>query len=159
LQLEYGSELGRSVVNCKSPIFVCVLTRFHGGAYVVFSQALNPRLEIIALKGSYASVIGGTPAAAVVFQPEVKKRTLADERVTDLANRILNASESQKPALISEYAVLYKTVFQEKQAFLASEFDAIHSVERAREVGSIKHIINPSELRHFLVQRISDMQS
>ena len=60
-QLEYGAEIGRSVVNFDGPIIFIVLSRYHGGAYVVFSKALNPKLVSVALEGSYASVIGGRP--------------------------------------------------------------------------------------------------
>ena len=41
-------------------------------------------MEVLAVEGSYASVIGGAPAAAVVFTREVDKRTAADPRVRDL---------------------------------------------------------------------------
>ena len=74
LQLEYGAEIGRAVVNFRGPIVFCVISRYHGGAFVVFSQALNEGLETIAVEGSRASVIGGAPAAAVVFAGEVNAR-------------------------------------------------------------------------------------
>ena len=79
LQLEYGAEIGRAVVNFRGPIVFCVISRFHGGAFVVFSQALNDGLETIAVEGSRASVIGGAPAAAVVFAGEVKARARRDD--------------------------------------------------------------------------------
>ena len=37
-QLEYGAEIGRSVVNFDGPIVFCVVSRYHGGAFVVFSR-------------------------------------------------------------------------------------------------------------------------
>ena len=43
LQLEYGAEIARAVVNFEGPISFLVVSRYHGGAYVVFSQALNPQ--------------------------------------------------------------------------------------------------------------------
>ena len=67
LQLEYGAEIGRAITNFDGPIVFCVVSRYHGGAFVVFSKPLNERVEIAAVEGSYASVIGGAPAAAVVF--------------------------------------------------------------------------------------------
>ena len=73
-QLEYGAEIGRAVVNFDGPIVFCVISRYHGGAFVVFSQRLNDGLEAAAIEGSHASVIGGAPAAAVVFAREVDKR-------------------------------------------------------------------------------------
>ena len=41
LQLEYGAEIGRAVVNFRGPIVFCVVSRYHGGAFVVFSATLN----------------------------------------------------------------------------------------------------------------------
>ena len=86
LQLEYGAEIGRAVVNFDGPIVFCVVSRYHGGAFVVFSGTLNDNMEVAALQGSYASVIGGAPAAAVVFAAEVNKRTSADPRVAGPAD-------------------------------------------------------------------------
>ena len=57
---------GRAVAIVIPIVFV-VIGRYHGGAYVVFSKALNPNITAMAVKGSFASVIGGAPAAAVVF--------------------------------------------------------------------------------------------
>ena len=67
VQLEYGAEIGRAIVNFDGPIVFCVVSRYHGGAFVVFSDALNENMEVLAVEGSFASVIGGAPAAAVVF--------------------------------------------------------------------------------------------
>src|SRR5205823_3129850 len=83
-QLEYGAEIGRAVTNFAGPIVFVVISRYHGGAFVVFSKRLNARLEIAAVEGSYASVIGGAPAAATVFAREVRTRTEADPRVVEL---------------------------------------------------------------------------
>ena len=50
-QLEYGAEIGRAMVNFRGPIVFCVISRYHGGAFVVFSQALNDDMEVAALAG------------------------------------------------------------------------------------------------------------
>src|SRR5581483_3523777 len=94
LQLEYGAEIGRAIVNFDGPIVFCVVSRYHGGAFVVFSATLNDNMEIAAVEGSYASVIGGAPAAAVVFSGEVNKRTASDPRVADLEARLTEAVEN-----------------------------------------------------------------
>src|SRR6201996_1383249 len=88
LQLEYGAEIGRAVVNFDGPIVFCVVSRYHGGAFVVFSGTLNDDMEVAAIEGSYASVLGGAPAAAVVFAGEVNKRTSADPAVVELEKRL-----------------------------------------------------------------------
>ena len=77
---------GRSSTS-TGPIVFCVISRYHGGAFVVFSKALNPNMTVLALEGSFASVLGGAPAAAVVFSGEVNNRTATDPRVTDLEAR------------------------------------------------------------------------
>src|SRR3989449_2180834 len=81
LQLEHGAEIARAVVNFDGPLLFLVVSRYHGGAYVVFSKSLNPRLRAMALTGSYASVIGGSAAAAVVFTREGRARAAADPTV------------------------------------------------------------------------------
>ena len=88
LQLEFGAEIGRAVVNFRGPIVFCVISRYHGGAFVVFSQRLNERLETVAVEGARASVIGGSAAAAVVFARDVDAATRADARVRELDERI-----------------------------------------------------------------------
>jgi hypothetical protein len=43
-------------------------------------------------------------------------------------------------------------VMLEKRAELAAEFDAVHTVERARDVGSLQSIIPARELRPHLIR-------
>ena len=154
LQLEYGAEIGRAVVNFKGPIVFCVISRYHGGAYVVFSRALNEQLEVAALEGTYASVIGGAPAAAVVFAGEVDTRTKNDERLLALNQTMVQASAAEKRQLRAEYAELFKQVYSEKLGELASEFDRVHSVHRALRVGALNCIIPPAGLRPYLVDAL-----
>ncbi len=104
LQLEYGAEIGRAIVNFDGPIVFCVISRYHGGAFVVFSKALNPNMTVLALEGSFASVLGGAPAAAVVFSGEVNNRTATDPRVTDLQARVAAASGAERAALNAQLA-------------------------------------------------------
>jgi acetyl-CoA carboxylase carboxyltransferase component len=148
LQLEYGAEIARAVVNFEGPILFSVVSRYHGGAYVVFSQELNPNLESTALEGSYASVIGGGPAASVVFAREVRARALTDPRVEakERSQQLHPTPEGRE-----ELDALLRDVTLETQAAVAAEFDGIHSVERARDVGSLSGIIDPRKLRAELI--------
>jgi acetyl-CoA carboxylase carboxyltransferase component len=154
LQLEYGAEIGRAVVNFKGPIVFCVISRYHGGAYVVFSRALNEQIEVAALEGTYASVIGGAPAAAVVFAGEVEAKARKDPRVQALNEAISRAEGAEKGRLRSQYDTLFKVVHSEKLGETAAEFDRIHSVERALEVGALDCIISPERLRPYLIDAI-----
>ena len=158
LQLEYGAEIGRAVVNFDGPIVFCVVSRYHGGAFVVFSETLNDNMEIAAVEGSYASVIGGAPAAAVVLAAEVRKRTAADPRVAGLQDAIAKATADGNPAeasrLRAELASVRPTVHAEKLGQVADEFDDVHSIERARSVGSVNTIIPAARLRPYLIDAV-----
>jgi acetyl-CoA carboxylase carboxyltransferase component len=154
LQLEYGAEIGRAVVNFDGPIAFCVISRFHGGAFVVFSRALNPRLETIALEGAHASVIGGAPAAAVVFAREVDVRTRDDRRIAEADARVAAANGAQRERLRAERDALWAEVRSEHLGRLAAEFDAIHSVQRAVEVGSVDRVVAAGALRPALIDAV-----
>jgi acetyl/propionyl-CoA carboxylase alpha subunit/acetyl-CoA carboxylase carboxyltransferase component len=154
LQLEYGAEIGRAVVNFKGPMVFCVISRYHGGAYVVFSRALNEQLEVAALEGTYASVIGGAPAAAVVFAAEVEARAHKDQRIQELNAALATASGAEKGRLRAELDEQFKLVHSEKLGEVASEFDRIHSVHRALEVGALNTIIPPANLRPYLIDAV-----
>ena len=158
LQLEYGAEIGRAVVNFDGPIVFCVVSRYHGGAFVVFSATLNDNMEIAAVEGSYASVIGGAPAAAVVFAGEVNRRTAADPRVADLQARIAEAVDTGAQAdaarLRAELSSVRPVVRSEKLGQVADEFDSRHSIERARGVGSVNVIIPAARLRPYLAEAV-----
>jgi acetyl-CoA carboxylase carboxyltransferase component len=154
LQLEYGAEIGRAITNFKGPIVFCVVSRYHGGAFVVFSKVLNENLEVAAVEGSYASVIGGVPAAAVVLAREVDTRTQADPRVKALQEQLAQAEGPQKATMQLKLNEVTATVRSEKIGELASEFDHIHSVQRAQRVGSIDHVIPPAVLRPYLIEAL-----
>jgi acetyl-CoA carboxylase carboxyltransferase component len=158
LQLEYGAEIGRAVVNFDGPIAFCVVSRYHGGAFVVFSGTLNDNMEIAAVEGSYASVIGGAPAAAVVFAAEVTKRTAADPRVaglqTGIAEATANGTHDEASRLRAKLASVWPAVHSEKLGQLADEFDSVHSIERARGVGSVHTIIPAARLRPYLIEAV-----
>ncbi len=151
IQLEYGAEIGRAIVNFEGPVVFVVVGRYHGGAYVVFSKALNPNLTSMAVEGSFASVIGGAPAAAVVFPREVRSLVEKDPRIVELNARIKSSSSAARPRLQQELAELYEQVTLEKRGEVATKFDGIHSVQRAVEVGSLDAVIEARHLRPAIV--------
>jgi len=154
LQLEYGAEIGRAVVNFQGPIVFCVVSRYHGGAYVVFSRALNPSLDSFALEGSFASVIGGAPAAAVVFPGLVRQRVEKDQVVVQLRGTLTQGDPSAQAAATVQYQQVYREAVGRAQAAVAREFDAVHTVERAMRVGSLSAILAPADLRRALIERV-----
>jgi acetyl/propionyl-CoA carboxylase alpha subunit/acetyl-CoA carboxylase carboxyltransferase component len=154
LQLEYGAEIGRAIVNFKGPIVFCVISRYHGGAFVVFSKPLNENIEAAALEGTYASVIGGAPAAAVVFAREVDARTRKDPRIQALEKEIATAGHREKRELRARLAEMMQAVRSEKLGEVGDEFDGVHSVQRALRVGSLDRIIPPATLRPYLIEAV-----
>jgi acetyl/propionyl-CoA carboxylase alpha subunit/acetyl-CoA carboxylase carboxyltransferase component len=150
LQLEYGAEIGRAVVSFQGPIVFCVISRYHGGAFVVFSKALREDMEVVAVQGARASVIGGAPAAAVVFAREVETRARKDPRVVEVEQAVAKGGASRL-----RLAEIMSLVRAEKVGEVAEEFDAIHTVERALRVGSLDRIIAPEELRPYLVDAVA----
>jgi acetyl-CoA carboxylase carboxyltransferase component len=132
----------------------CVISRYHGGAFVVFSKALNPRMKVLALEGSFASVLGGAPAAAVVFSAEVNNRTTTDPKVASLQARVAETTGAERSALSAQLAEVQTSVRAEKLGEVAAEFDRIHSIQRAVEVGSVDAIITAAQLRPAIIDAI-----
>ena len=151
MQLEYGAEIGRAIVNFDGPIVFCVVSRYHGGAFVVFSGVLNDNMQVIAVEGSFASVIGGAPAAAVVFSRDVASRTSADPRITAIEAALAEADDVKRLRLQVELVDLRATVRSEKLGQVAAEFEQVHNIERALAVGSVHAIIPARELRPYLI--------
>jgi acetyl-CoA carboxylase carboxyltransferase component len=154
LQLEYGAEIGRAIVNFDGPIVFCVISRYHGGAFVVFSKALNPQMTVLAVEGSFASVIGGAPAAAVVFSAEVDKRAAADPRHQALEAQVGEAQGPDRARLLVELADLKTTLRAEKISEVAAAFDGVHNIHRAVEVGSVDAVIEPADIRPRIIAEI-----
>ena len=128
-----------------------VVSRYHGGAFVVFSGALNENMEVLAVEGSFSSVIGGAPAAAVVFTRDVNKRTAADPAVRTSKRSLPQHGRRRRARLRVKLAETRTAVRSDKLGEVAAEFEAVHNVERARQVGSVHSIIPAAELRPSIV--------
>jgi len=90
----------------------------------------------------------------VVFAREVDVRAREDERIASLDERIAAAEGAEREQLRAERETRWAEVRSEKLGELAAEFDRIHSVERAVEVGSVDRIIEAAELRPYLIDAI-----
>ena len=123
---------------------------------MVFSGALNDNMEVVAVEGSFASVIGGAPAAAVVFTRDVNTRTSNDQRIKELEAEIARRHGRRRPRRTAgrSSAETRGTVRSEKLGEVAAEFEQIHNIERAREVGSVHTIIPAVELRPYLIKAV-----
>src|SRR5450756_2872302 len=85
-------------------------------------------MEVIAVEGSFSSVIGGAPAAAVVFTRDVNARTSQDPRVKAMEAAVAEADEVERPRLRVELAGLRADVRSEKLGEVADEFEQIHNI-------------------------------
>ena len=121
---------------------------------MVFSKALNPNLVALAVEGSFASVIGGGPAAAVVFPREVRRRVEADPRIAGLRERLRAADPAAAARIRDELDAARAAAHLEHQAAVADEFDAIHTVERAVAVGSLDAVIPAARLRPAVIDAL-----
>jgi acetyl/propionyl-CoA carboxylase alpha subunit/acetyl-CoA carboxylase carboxyltransferase component len=153
-QLEYGAEIGRAITNFDGPIVFVVVSRYHGGAFVVFSKKLNDNMVVAAVEGSFASVIGGAPAAATVFARDVKVRTDTDPRIVQMREQVAAAPPDEAAGLRAELATLTEQVRSEKLGEVASEFDSIHTIQRAQRVGSVDAIIPADQLRPWVIEAL-----
>ncbi|MDH4392933.1 MAG: carboxyl transferase domain-containing protein [Aquabacterium sp.] len=154
-QLEFGAEIGKAVVEFDGPILFCVVARYHGGAYVVFSRRLSGRLDAVALEGSYASVIGGGAAAAVVFTRLVRDRSQADPRVVAARQVLAEARLADRRQVQEDYERVLADVAAQVQTDVAREFDAVHNVARALDVGSLDAVMSAKDLRPSLCARLA----
>ena len=106
------------------------------------------------MEGTYASVIGGAPAAAVVFAGEVDARARKDPRLQALSEAMAQADNVEKGRLRAQWDELFKVVQSEKLGEVADEFDRVHSVHRALKVGALNDIIPPASLRPYLIHSV-----
>jgi hypothetical protein len=111
-------------------------------------------MTVLALEGSFASVLGGAPAAAVVFSGDVGARTANDPRVREIEARVAASSGADRAALAAELDEVRSSVRAEKLGEVATEFDRVHSIQRAVEVGSVDAVIRAAELRPRIIEAI-----
>ena len=109
----------------------------------------------MALEGSFASVIGGGAAAAVVFTRQVAERVESHPRVKAARAALAGAAQDADRAARENYESVRADVEAAVQAEFAREFDMIHSVARALEVGSLHEVLPASHLRAVLCAKLT----
>jgi hypothetical protein len=86
----------------------------------------------------------------------VRARAAADPRVAAAEAALRDDPSPEARARLDQ---TLSDVLLEKQSELASEFDAIHTVERARRVGSLESIVDPRRLRPLLIQQLDEARA
>jgi hypothetical protein len=74
--------------------------------------------------------------------------------VTALQARVGEAGAADRGALSAQLADVQASVRAEKLGEVAAEFDRIHSIQRAVEVGSVDAIISVAQLRPAIIEAI-----
>ncbi len=151
-QLAGGARIAQAIVRHRGPITVVNMGYIVGGTYVVVSKQLNPNLRMLALEGSHAQVIGGPSAAKVVFRSRIRVAADRDPRVVTAREHLAQASAADRGRLETEYQTVRRTVIQEIEQSQAAAFDAVHSVQRAQQVGSVDEVISPARLREAIIR-------
>ncbi|HQA15184.1 MAG TPA: hypothetical protein PLD94_13560, partial [Ornithinibacter sp.] len=64
------------------------------------------------------------------------------------------ASGAERAALATELIAVRTAVRAEKLGQVASEFDRVHDIHRAVQVGSVDAVISASEIRPRIIQAI-----
>ena len=64
------------------------------------------------------------------------------------------AEGAEKGRLRDQWNDLFKLVHSEKLGEMAAEFDRVHCVERALQVGALNAILPPQNLRPFLIDAV-----
>ena len=90
----------------------------------------------------------------MVFPREVNRRVEADARVVSVREELQRAQSMERLRLRTKLETLRMEVMLEKRGEVAAEFDAIHSVERAIQQGSLDGIVAPENLRERIVQEL-----
>ena len=142
-QLEYGAEIGRAVVNFDGPIVFCVSPATTAARSWCSRSGSTTELETVAVEGAHASVIGGAPAAAVVFARDVdarRARRPADRASSTRASRPPSGAERAAPARRARRRSGPRCA-RRSSARSRPSSTPIHSVERAVRVGSVRRII------------------
>jgi predicted RNA-binding protein len=87
----------------------------------------------------------------VVFTREVRARASAQPAVRELREELQRQSS---PEVRGRLEAALREATLAVQSELAAEFDAVHSVERALAVGSLREIVEPAALRPFVVRAL-----
>jgi hypothetical protein len=89
-----------------------------------------------------------------VFAGDVAKRTAADPRVASLEGRLRTAHAPDRAGLQLELADVRAAVRAEKISEVAAEFDGVHNIHRAVQVGSVDRVISAARLRPEIIDAI-----
>lgn len=89
-----------------------------------------------------------------MFSRDVDARTANDPRVTALEEKLAGASGAERAELATELEAVQREVRSEKLGEVASEFDRVHNIHRAVDVGSVDEVIAAADLRPKIISAL-----
>lgn len=156
-QLVAGASIAEAIVKHQGLILIVILGTLIGGTFVVLSKQLNPSLKILALERSRIQVIGGKAAAKVIFNRRISRDAAEDPRVLKAitALEISPENEATKNGLEISYRKAHLEAISELEDKKAAKFDAIHTVQRALQMGAIDEVIPLSKWKTKIVEYLN----
>ena len=155
LQLEYGAEIGRAVVNFKGPDGVLrdlplswrrVCGFLAGAERTTRSRGAGRNVCL-----RHRRSAGGSRGFC---RRSGSQGPQGLARLQALTQAMAQAEGAEKGRLRAQWDELFKVVHSEKLGEMAAEFDHVHSVQRALEVGALNCIIPPAYLRPYLIHAV-----
>ena len=154
LQLEYGAEIGRAIVNFAGPIVFCVISRYPRWRVRGVLQGTK-REHDSAGASSFASVLGGAPPRPSWCSAELLDRPATDSRVADMQARAAETSGARRAALNAALAETRRQCGPRNWPRWPRSSTRIHSIQRAVDVGSVDAIISVAKLRPRIIDAIA----
>ena len=150
-QLEWGTAIEEAVRNFKGKLAFLVTTRYHGGAYVVFSRVINDNATVGAVDNTFASVIGGNIATKLIFPRKIN--AAAEKLLATDASWQLRLQAAKSPQDIEK---IRRAARDEVEEGFRLEYDGIHTVDKAVAVGAIHEVVPANQIRPWYIRHLSE---
>ncbi|GAB3934364.1 hypothetical protein GCM10027614_07240 [Micromonospora vulcania] len=99
-------------------------------------------------------MLGGAPPPRWCSPPTSTPVRRPTRAVRELEARTAAATGTERAAFTAELDELRSSVRAEKLGEVATEFDRVHNIQRAVEVGSVDAVIRAAELRPRIIDAI-----
>ena len=127
---------------------------------LLFERFLNPaRISMPDIDTDFCYERRGEVIDYVAGKYDVDKRTASDPRVADLEARVGAATGAARAALATELIAVRTAVRAEMLGQVASEFDRVHDIHRAVQVGSVDAVISAPEIRPRIITAIEQLST
>jgi len=153
--VQAGRAMLDAIIDLRTPRFLVLIRNAFGGAYASYNNYPTGADLVIALPTTRAAVMG--PAGVeFVFKDEVREiRSETAKKIITLTqeNRAKGLSETDAVAAAEKAA---KAWAKEQDALLGQRYEKqLMNPNEALSLGSISHIVMPSDLRNVLTENLA----